>query len=133
MRTKKVGYLRQQFWHHRVKIWPCITILKNAIVIQYIWTTQQYFYSYVTLRFFLHFTQDWEFAHRIFERITRFLPKKWATWAICSQSLIPSEQPEQIAHGRSFVLSDLSDSLISHRTNERNLCFLKNFQKTVKT
>ena len=28
-----------------------------------------------------------------------------------SRSLICHEQPEQFAHGRSFVLSDLSDSL----------------------
>ena len=35
----------------------------------------------------------------------------WATWAIHSQSLISSERPEQFAHGCSFVLSDLSESL----------------------
>ena len=35
----------------------------------------------------------------------------WATWAICSRSLISSERPERFAHGRSFVLSDLSESL----------------------
>ena len=33
----------------------------------------------------------------------------WATWSICSWSLISSEQSEQIAHGRSFLVSDLSD------------------------
>ena len=33
----------------------------------------------------------------------------WATWAICSQSLICPEQPCQIAHISSFVLSHLSD------------------------
>ena len=37
----------------------------------------------------------------------------WATWTICSQSLISSERPEQIAHGCLFLLSDLSDLLIS--------------------
>ena len=35
----------------------------------------------------------------------------WATWAICSQSLICLERPEPFAHSRSFVLSDLSESL----------------------
>ena len=35
----------------------------------------------------------------------------WATWVIRSWLLISSEQPEQIAHGRSFILSDLSESL----------------------
>ena len=34
-----------------------------------------------------------------------------AIWAICSQSLISSERPAQIAHGRSFLVSNLSDSL----------------------
>ena len=33
----------------------------------------------------------------------------WATWAIRSWSLIFGEQPERIAHGRSFLVSDLSD------------------------
>ena len=37
-------------------------------------------------------SQGWEFAHRISEQIARFLPKKWATWAICSRSLILSER-----------------------------------------
>ena len=65
--------------------------------------------------------QGWEFAHRISERIARFLPKNeqisdllkkraihsfahfWlAAWAICSRLLISCERPEQIAHGRSF-------------------------------
>ena len=36
-------------------------------------------------------------------------------WANRSRSLICHEQPERFAHGRSFVLSDLSDSLtVSH-------------------
>ena len=43
--------------------------------------------------------QGKEIAHRFSERITRFLRKK--------------ERPEQIAHGRSFLVSDLSDSLTS--------------------
>ena len=33
------------------------------------------------------------------------------TWANCSRSLICLERPERFAHGRSFPLSDLSDSL----------------------
>ena len=53
------------------------------------------------------------------------------TWAICSRSLIPSERPEQIACGRSFVLSNLSDSLTSLRRNEQIFCFLKNTVKNV--
>ena len=35
----------------------------------------------------------------------------FATWVTRSRSLISSEQPEQFAHGGSFVLSDLSESL----------------------
>ena len=34
----------------------------------------------------------------------------WATWVICSRSLICLEQPERFAHGRLFVLSDLNES-----------------------
>ena len=49
----------------------------------------------------------------------------WATWWILSRSLIPSEQHERNAHGRSFVLSDLSHSLTSLRRNKQN------FKKTV--
>ena len=36
----------------------------------------------------------------------------WATWGICSRWLISPEQPEGFAHSRSFVLSNLSQSLI---------------------
>ena len=42
----------------------------------------------------------------------------WATWAIRSWSLICLEQPEQFAHNRSFVLSDLSELLRSLMTND---------------
>ena len=35
----------------------------------------------------------------------------WATWANRSWSLICLERPERFGHGRSFVLSDLSQSL----------------------
>ena len=35
----------------------------------------------------------------------------WVTWAICSWSLIFGERPVEIAHGCSFVMSDLSDLL----------------------
>ena len=35
----------------------------------------------------------------------------WATWAIRSRSLISLERPEWFAHGRSFLLRDLSNSL----------------------
>ena len=60
--------------------------------------------------------QGWEFAHRFSERIAHFW---WATWAICSWSLIFGERPEQIAHGCSFLVSDLSDSLTSLIFGER--------------
>ena len=43
----------------------------------------------------------------------------WATWAICSQSLISSERCERIAHGGSFLVSNLSDLLISLIFGER--------------
>ena len=80
----------------------------------------------------LSYKQGWEFAHLFSERIARFLPKNeqmsdllkkraihpfahfwWATWAIRSRSHISSERCEQIAHGRSFMVSNLSDSLTS--------------------
>ena len=53
----------------------------------------------------------------------------WETWALCSQLLIPTEQPERIVHRRSF---DLSDSLTVLRRNGRILCLLKTSKKTVK-
>ena len=87
------------------------------------------------------YIQGWEFAHLISERIARFCPKMsewaigskkwaihsfahlwWGTWAIRSQSLISSEQPERIAHGCSILVSNLSDlltSLIWFMQNER--------------
>ena len=96
----------------------------------------------------LYCIQGWGFAQQISEQITCFLQKKWAneqfaqkwpirlfahfwwaTWEICSWLFIHSKQPEGIAHGRSFVLSDLSDSLTLLRRHEQNICFLKNFQK----
>ena len=42
----------------------------------------------------------------------------WATWAIRSWSLIFGEQHDRIAHGRSFLVSGLSDSLTSLTKNE---------------
>ena len=54
--------------------------------------------------------QGWEFAHRF-----------------------ASERPEQIAHGRSFLVSDLSDSLTSLNKKEgmsESFIFLKNVQKS---
>ena len=82
---------------------------------------------------------EW-FAHSLIfgerpERFAHIAHFRWATWAIRytsitkkegirsffkekkvrSRSLICHEQPKQIAHGRSFVLIDLSDSLtIAH-------------------
>ena len=47
-----------------------------------------------------------------------FFVKKWATWAIRSKKerfahlLIFGEQPERFAHGHSFLVSDLSESLM---------------------
>ena len=43
----------------------------------------------------------------------------WATWAIGSWSLIFSERREWIAHGRSFLVSDLSDLLTLFIFGER--------------
>ena len=59
-------------------------------------------------------TKKYDFSQIFVERITRFL---WAKnkWAMHSEKtsnlLIYHEQPEQIAHGRSFVVSDLRDLL----------------------
>ena len=49
-----------------------------------------------------------------------FAPFWWATSAIRSQSLIFSERPEWIAHGPSFLVSNLSDSLTSLIWFEQN-------------
>ena len=52
----------------------------------------------------------------------------WATWVICSQSLICLERSEQIAHSRSFDLSDLSKGAMSKWANSqpwRIACFFK--------
>ena len=43
----------------------------------------------------------------------------WVTWAVCSRSLSSSERCEQIAHGRSFLVSDLSDWFTSLIVGER--------------
>ena len=64
------------------------------------------------------------FYLNIFEWITYFLWAKeqftqkkqvallsWVTWVICSRSLIFGEWPEKIAHGWSFLVSDLSNLL----------------------
>ena len=66
---------------------------------------------------FFYFLQGWEFAHRFSEQIARFL-KKMSDWLkktsdslICS-FLVSIEQPERIAHGCSFLVSDLSESLM---------------------
>ena len=74
--------------------------------------------------------QGWEFAHLISERIARFLSKNErmsASLKKMSNSLIPSflvsemshsltslissERPEQIAHDRSFLVSEMSNLL----------------------
>ena len=47
----------------------------------------------------------------------------WVAWAIRLRLLIFGEQTEQIAHGCSFLVSDLSDSLTSLRGNEQRSCF----------
>ena len=53
----------------------------------------------------MSFAQSWEFAHRFSEQIASFLCEKLAN--------------ERFAHGRSFLVSDLSDSLTSQRGSER--------------
>ena len=58
--------------------------------------------------------QGWEFAHRFSERIARFLQKNERMSKKTSDSLIFGEQPEQLAHGRSFLVSNLSDWLMPH-------------------
>ena len=77
------------------------------------------------LIFFLvyHVSQGWEFAHLISERNARFLSKNEQMSDLLIRSffvsemsnlltsLISSKRPERIAHGHSFPLSNLSDSL----------------------
>ena len=76
--------------------------------------------------FSLLYYQGWEFAHGFSEPIARFLPKneRMSDSLILSffgerRSLISSEQPEQITHSCSFLVSDLSDSLTSLIFGER--------------
>ena len=70
--------------------------------------------------------QDWEFAHRFSERIANFFCEKMSKWAIRSKNkwithlLIFGERPERIAHGRLFLVSDLSDLLTSLIFGERS-------------
>ena len=61
-------------------------------------------------------TQGWEFAHQFSERIACFLPKIERMSDLLrktTDSLIFLERPERFAHGHSFLVSDLSDSLAS--------------------
>ena len=65
----------------------------------------------------LSYSQGWEFAHRFSERIAHFL-RKMSKLAIRSkneqfaQSLIFGERPEGFAHGRSFLVNNLNESLM---------------------
>ena len=43
----------------------------------------------------------------------------WATWAICSQSLICLQRSEQIAHSLSFDLSEMSKEAMSEWANSQ--------------
>ena len=52
------------------------------------------------------FIQGWEFAHRFSEQIACFFRKNERMRA----SLIFGEQPERFHHGRSFLVSNLSES-----------------------
>ena len=54
----------------------------------------------------------------------------WVTWAIHSWSLISSERTEQITHGCSFLVSNLSDTLTSLIWFERNERFTHNAHQT---
>ena len=62
--------------------------------------------------------QGWEFAHRVSKRIAHFLRKNEQMSDLLKKtqqfahSLIFSERPEQFAHDRSFLVSDLSESLM---------------------
>ena len=94
-----------------------------------------------------------EFAHRFFKSLFVFCEWKrdtlvknrkvapitllsWAAWANCSQSLLCNEWQEWIAHARSFVQSDLSDSLMvvlwhkmvgKLQNNIQKICFFRIF------
>ena len=71
------------------------------------------------IRFFSIFLSESPFfvSEGANERFTKkraifsFANLSWVTWANQSHSLICPEGPEQFAHGRSFVLSDLSQLL----------------------
>ena len=59
--------------------------------------------------------QGWEFAHRFSEQIAHFLRKNERmsdSLKKISNLLIFGEQHEQFAHGRSFLVSKLSESLM---------------------
>ena len=56
----------------------------------------------------------------------------WVTWAIGSQLLISSEQPEQIAHSRSFDLSKVSEWVMSKWAKSQPWNFLRYCDKQLK-
>ena len=61
--------------------------------------------------------QGWEFAHQFSKRIARFLPKNERMSDSLKNErfahlLIFGEQPERFACGRSFLVSDLSKSVM---------------------
>ena len=85
-------------------------------------------------RSWIHFLQGWEFAQLFSKRIARFLRKngRMSDWLKkTSDLLIFGEQPERIAHGRSFLVSDLSDLLTSLIKKEgMSESLIKNLYKT---
>ena len=58
--------------------------------------------------------QRWEFAHQFSEQMARLFAKNWANEGFAqktSASLIFGGRPERFAHGHTFLMSDLSESL----------------------
>ena len=72
-----------------------------------------------SLNGFLSKSPAWKFAHRFSEQIPHFLPNNEEMWNSLQKnerfahSLIFGERPEGFAHDRSFLVSNLSDSLTS--------------------
>ena len=91
------------------------------------------------IAYFLWAKEEWAIlskkervAHSLFyhEQPERIAPSRsWATWAICSPSLICPERSERIAHSCSFVLSNLSEWANGRWANSQPWNFVQNWRE----
>ena len=85
---------------HSFFFFNCKKTYKNTILFEFFWAKARFC------------EQKSECAiHSKKQDIRSFAHLSWVTWANCSHLLICHERPERFAHSRSFVLSNLSESL----------------------